>query len=37
VALDLNKHPARGAVNGHKQIAPTGLAGHLGQVFVIDA
>ncbi len=36
VALDLNKHPARGAVNGHKQIAPAGFVGHLGQVFDID-
>jgi hypothetical protein len=30
VALDLNEHPASGAVNGHKQIAPAGLVGHLG-------
>jgi len=30
VALDLNKHPARGPVNCHKQIAPAGLARHLG-------
>ena len=36
MALDLNKHPARGAVNGHKQIAPAGLVGHLRQVFDID-
>lgn len=36
VALDLNEHPASGAVNGHKQIAPAGLVGHLGQVFDID-
>lgn len=36
VALDLNEHPARGAVNGHKQIAPAGLVGHQGQVFDID-
>ncbi len=36
VALDLNEHPARGAVNGHEQIAPAGLVGHLGQVFDID-
>ena len=36
VTLDLNKHPAGGAVNGHKQIAPAGLVGHLGQVFDID-
>lgn len=36
VALDLNEHPARGAVNGHEQIAPAGLLGHLRQVFDID-
>ena len=36
VALDLHKHPACGAVDGHKQIAPAGLVGHLGQVFDID-
>jgi len=36
VALDLNKHPARGAINSDKQIAPAGLIGHLGQVFDID-
>ena len=36
VALDLNEHPARGAVSGHKQIAPAGLVGHLRQVFDID-
>ena len=36
VTLDLNKHPARSAVNGHKQIAPAGFVGHLGQVFDID-
>ena len=36
VTLDLHKHPARGAVNGHKQITPAGLVGHLGQVFDID-
>ena len=36
VALNLNKYPARGAVNGHKQITPAGLVGHLGQVFDID-
>lgn len=36
VTLDLNEHPARGAVNGHKQIAPAGLVRHLGQVFDID-
>ena len=36
VALDLNEHPARGAVNGYKQIAPAGLVGHLRQVFDID-
>lgn len=36
VTLDLKKHPASGAVNGQKQIAPAGLVGHLGQVFDID-
>lgn len=36
VAFDLNEHPARGAVNGHEQITPAGLVGHLGQVFDID-
>jgi hypothetical protein len=36
VTLDLNKHPARGAVNRHKQIAPAGLVGHLWQVFDTD-
>ena len=36
VTLDLNKHPARGAVNGYKQIAPAGLVRHLGQVFDIN-
>lgn len=36
VTLDLNKHPARRTVNGHKQIAPAALVGHLGQVFDID-
>jgi len=36
VALDLHKHPACCTVNGHKQIAPTGFVGHLGQVFDID-
>ena len=36
VALDLNEHPARGAVNSNKQIAPAGLVRHLGQVFDID-
>lgn len=36
VILDLNKHPALRTVNGHKQIAPAALVGHLGQVFDID-
>lgn len=36
VVLDLHKHPARGAINGHKQIPPGALVGHLGQVFDID-
>jgi hypothetical protein len=36
VAIDLNEHPARGAFNGHEQIAPAGLVRHLGQVFDID-
>ena len=36
VALDLNEYPARGSVNGHKQIAPAGLVRHLGQLFDID-
>jgi hypothetical protein len=36
VALDLHEHPARCTVNGHKQIAPAGLVGHLGQVLNID-
>ena len=31
VTLDLNKHPARSAVNGHKLIAPAGFVGHLGR------
>jgi hypothetical protein len=31
VALDLNEHPARGAVNGHKQMTPGGLVGHRGR------
>ena len=30
VALDLNEHPARGTVNGYKQIAFAVLVGHLG-------
>jgi len=36
MTLDLHKHPACGAVDGHKQIAPAGFVGHLGQVFDID-
>jgi len=36
VTLDLHKHPARSPVNGHKQVAPAGFIGHLGQVFDID-
>jgi hypothetical protein len=36
LTLDLHKHPACGAVDGHKQIAPAGFVGHLGQVFDID-
>lgn len=36
VALNLHKHPACGAINSDKQIAPAGLIGHLGQVFDID-
>lgn len=36
VALDLNEHPARGTVNGYKQIAFAVLVGHLGHLFDID-
>ena len=31
-ALDLHEHPARGPVDGHKQIAALAFIGHLGQV-----
>jgi hypothetical protein len=36
VTFDLNKHPARGAVNGYKQIAPAGLVRRLGLIFDIN-
>lgn len=36
VALDLNKHPACGTVNGYKQEAPAWLVWHLRQVLDID-
>jgi hypothetical protein len=36
VDLNLHKHPAFGAINSDKQMAPSGLIGHLGQVFDID-
>ena len=36
IAIDVQKHPARGAVNGHKQVATRRLIGHLWQVFNID-
>ena len=36
MALYLHEHPACCTVNGHKQVAPAGLVGHLGQVFDID-
>ena len=32
VGLELHKHPARGPVNGHEQIASAALVLHLGQV-----
>lgn len=32
VPLDRHEHPARGAVDGHEQIAPLRLLSHLGQV-----
>ena len=35
VVLDGDKYPARGAVNGHKQIPSARLVGHLGQVLDI--
>jgi hypothetical protein len=33
--LDLHKHPARGTVNGHRQVAALALIGHLRQVLHI--
>lgn len=36
VAVDLQEHPARGAVDGHKQVAARGLVGHLRQVLDVD-
>lgn len=36
VVLDLHKYPARGAVYGHKQVAPAALVGHLRQVLDVD-
>ena len=35
VFLDRHKHPARGPVNGHEQVAAPGLVSHLRQVFDI--
>ncbi|BAO82883.1 hypothetical protein SMCB_0655 [Serpentinimonas maccroryi] len=36
VALDRHVHPARGAVDGHEQVAPLCLIGHLRQVLHVD-
>ena len=36
VAIDAHIDPARGAVNGNKQIAPALFIGHLRQVFDVD-
>lgn len=36
VLLDLHEHPARGAVDGHEQVAPTALVLHLRQVLQVQ-
>ena len=36
VAVDAKEHPARGPVDGHEQVAPMGLIGHLWQVLDVD-
>jgi hypothetical protein len=36
VAIDGQKHPARGAVNGHEQISTRCLVWHLWHVFDVD-
>lgn len=34
--LDLDEHPARGAIDGHKQVAAPILIGHLRQILHVD-
>jgi len=36
VAIDVQKHPARGAVNGHEQVTTRCLVWHLWRVFDVD-
>lgn len=36
MTLDLNKQPARGAVNGNNNIVPAGFFRHLGRLFDIE-
>ena len=36
MALDLDEHPTRGALDGHEQVSSPILIGHLGQVFHVD-
>lgn len=36
VAVDVQEHPARGAVNGYAEVAARGLVGHLRQVLDVD-
>ena len=36
IAVGAHVDPAPGTINGHKQLAPTGLIGHLWQVLDID-
>ncbi len=36
IAVGAHEDPARSAIDGHKQIASTGLIGHLRQVLDVD-